>query len=93
VLFAGIMKFIYAGLVVPPLVAINARYYGWRAALYIAAILFVNIVVTALAMHFIFAALGIVPESRLQDEGEGIGGAAAGANRRVRPYRSAAGSA
>jgi hypothetical protein len=44
-------------------------------------------------MHFIFAYLGIVPESRLQVEGEGIHGAAAGANRRVRPCRSAAGSA
>lgn len=30
VLFAGIMGFIYSDLMVPPLVAINARYYGWR---------------------------------------------------------------
>jgi nicotinamide riboside transporter PnuC len=36
VLFAGIMGFIYSDLMVPPLVQINARYYGWRVALYIA---------------------------------------------------------
>jgi uncharacterized membrane protein YraQ (UPF0718 family) len=66
VLFAGIMGFIYSDLMVPPLVMINARYYGWRVALYIAAIMFASIVITALAMHFIFSALGIVPESGRQ---------------------------
>ena len=66
VLFAGIMGFIYSDLMVPPLVMINARYYGWRVALYIAAIMFASIVFTALAMHFIFSALGIVPESGRQ---------------------------
>lgn len=63
VLFAGIMGFIYSDLMVPPLVMINAKYYGWRVALYIAAIMLVSIVVTALLMHFTFTALGIVPES------------------------------
>ena len=66
VLFAGIMGFIYSDLMVPPLVMINAKYYGWRVALYIAAIMFVSIVITALAMHFIFGALGVVPESSRQ---------------------------
>ena len=66
VLFAGLMGFIYSDLMVPPLVMINARYYGWRVALYIAAIMYVSIVVTAVAMHFIFGALGIVPESGRQ---------------------------
>jgi uncharacterized membrane protein YraQ (UPF0718 family) len=62
VLFAGIMGFIYSDLMVPPLVMINAKYYGWRVALYIAAVMLVSIVLTALAMHFAFTALGIVPE-------------------------------
>ena len=48
---------------VPPLVMINAKYYGWRVALYIAAIMFVSIVLTALLMHVAFTGLGIVPES------------------------------
>ena len=63
VLFAGIMGFIYSDLMVPPLVMINARYYGWRVALYIAGVMLVSIVLTALIMHFTFAGLGITPES------------------------------
>jgi uncharacterized membrane protein YraQ (UPF0718 family) len=66
VLFAGIMGFIYSDLMVPPLVMINAGYYGWRVALYIAAIMFASIVTTALAMHIIFTVLDIVPESSRQ---------------------------
>jgi uncharacterized membrane protein YraQ (UPF0718 family) len=63
VLFAGIMGFIYSDLMVPPLVAVNAKYYGWRTALYIAAVMYVSIVITALALSGAFSALGIVPES------------------------------
>jgi hypothetical protein len=63
VLFAGIMGFIYSDLMVPPLVAVNARYYGWRTALYIAAVMYVSIVATALILHYAFAVFGITPES------------------------------
>ena len=63
VLFAGIMGFIYSDLMVPPLVAINAKYYGWRVALYIAAIMYLSIVATALILDALFSLLGIVPES------------------------------
>lgn len=64
VLFAGIMGFIYSDLMVPPLVHINAKYYGWRVALYIAGIMFVSIVITALLMNGLFGLLGITPESQ-----------------------------
>jgi uncharacterized membrane protein YraQ (UPF0718 family) len=64
VLFAGIMAFIYSDLMVPPLVLINARYYGWRPALYIAGIMWVSIVLTALIIHYAFAFFGVTPESR-----------------------------
>jgi uncharacterized membrane protein YraQ (UPF0718 family) len=63
VLFAGIMGFIYSDLMVPPLVAINAKYYGWRVALYIAGIMYVSIVATALILDGLFTFLDIVPES------------------------------
>ena len=63
VLFAGIMGFIYSDLMVPPLVMVNAKYYGWRVALYIAAVMFASILLTALAIHYAFTALGITPES------------------------------
>ena len=63
VLFAGIMAFIYSDLMVPPLVLINARYYGWRMALYIAGVMYVSIVATALTMHLGFGLLDITPRS------------------------------
>jgi uncharacterized membrane protein YraQ (UPF0718 family) len=63
VLFAGVMGFIYSDLMVPPLVAVNAKYYGWRVALYIAGVMYVSIVATALILNGLFALLGIVPES------------------------------
>lgn len=63
VLFAGIMGFIYSDLMVPPLVRVNASYYGWRVALYIAGVMYVSIVATALLLTGSFELLGIVPES------------------------------
>jgi hypothetical protein len=63
VLFAGIMGFIYSDLMVPPLVQVNAKYYGWKLALYIAGIMFVSIVLTALILNATFAMAGIVPKS------------------------------
>lgn len=58
VMFAGIMGFIYSDLMVPPLVHINAKYYGWKVALYIAGIMFVSIVATALILNSAFSFLG-----------------------------------
>jgi hypothetical protein len=48
---------------VPPLVRVNARYYGWRVALYIAGVMFVSIVATALILNAAFQLLAIVPRS------------------------------
>lgn len=69
VMFAGIMGFIYSDLMVPPLVMINAKYYGWRVALYIAAVMYVSIVATALILNYSFAAFDITPKSgrRVED--------------------------
>lgn len=63
VMFAGIMGFIYSDLMVPPLVTINAKYYGWRLALYVAGIMYISIVITALILHYLFLLLQITPES------------------------------
>ncbi len=63
VLFAGIMGFIYSDLMVPPLVAVNAKYYGRKVALYIAAVMYVSIVLTAITLHYVFLFLRLTPES------------------------------
>lgn len=62
VAFAGIMGFIYSDLMVPPLVRVNARYYGWRVALYIAAVMYAAIVATAMILDGAFRLLDLVPE-------------------------------
>ena len=64
VLFAGIMGFIYSDLMVPPLVSINAKYYGWRVALYIAGVMYISIVLTALILNGVFGWLDIIPETQ-----------------------------
>jgi len=66
IIFAGIMGFIYSDLMVPPLVAINAKYYGRKVALYIAAVMYVSIIITAVILHIAFAVLGITPHSGQQ---------------------------
>lgn len=64
VLFAGIMGFIYSDLMVPPLVHINAKYYGWKVALYIAGIMFISIVATALTLNAGFEWAGVLPQTQ-----------------------------
>ncbi|WP_407271393.1 permease [Radiobacillus sp. PE A8.2] len=66
VAFAGIMAFIYSDLVVPPIIAVHKKYYGMKTALYIAAIFYVSIIVTAIGMHYSFTALGLLPNSANQ---------------------------
>lgn len=63
VLFAGVIGFIYSDLMVPPLVMVNARYYGWKVALYIAGIMYLAIIATALLLDAGFAMLAVTPES------------------------------
>jgi hypothetical protein len=48
---------------VPPLVAVNAKYYGWKTAIYIAIIMYVSIVLTAITLHYTFAVLDVMPTS------------------------------
>ena len=59
--FAGVMAFIFSDLIVFPVLRINAAYYGWKMALYIALTLLVALVGAALLMHGGFALLGLLP--------------------------------
>lgn len=61
--FAGIMAFIFSDLVVLPVLRINAQYYGWKLALYITGVLYCSLVLSALALHWGFAAAGILPQA------------------------------
>ncbi len=59
--FAGIMAFIFSDLVVFPVLRIQAKYYGWKLALYILAVFLTVLVGAALIMHYGFAAMGLLP--------------------------------
>jgi uncharacterized membrane protein YraQ (UPF0718 family) len=59
--FGGVLAFLYADLIVLPLLDVYRRYYGWRMAAYIAAIFYVTMVAAALAMDVAFTAFGWVP--------------------------------
>lgn len=59
--FGGVIGFLYADLIVLPLVDAYRRYFGWRFALYLAGVLFVSMALASLAIDLAFTALGWVP--------------------------------
>ena len=60
--FGGVLAFLYADLIVLPLLDIYRTYYGWRMALYIFAVFFVTMVASAIIMDLLFGALHLVPK-------------------------------
>lgn len=61
--FAGIIAFIFSDLVVFPVLRIQAKYYGWKMALYIMAVFLCALSISALALHYGFASLSMLPSS------------------------------
>lgn len=61
--FAGVMAFIFSDLVVLPVIRMNAKFYGWKMAGYIAGIFLLAIVASAVAMHWLYATVGILPDT------------------------------
>lgn len=59
--FGGVLAFLYADLIVLPLIDAYRRYFGWRMAAYMAAVFFVTMALAALVMGLAFDALGWVP--------------------------------
>lgn len=59
--FGGVISFIYADLVIIPLLLIYRKYYGLKAAAYIAAILAGSMVLAGIVVDLLFTALGLVP--------------------------------
>jgi uncharacterized membrane protein YraQ (UPF0718 family) len=62
--FAGVMAFIFADLIVLPIVAIYRKYYGWGFTVRIVALMLVTMILAALAVDALFSAAGLVPETR-----------------------------
>jgi uncharacterized protein len=59
--FAGVIAFIFADLIVVPIVLAYRKYYGWSFALRITALMFVTIVLAALVIDGLFSAADLIP--------------------------------
>ena len=59
--FGGVLAFLYADLIVLPLLDVYRRYYGWKMAAYIFGVFFVTMVLAAILMDVAFTGLGLVP--------------------------------
>jgi len=59
--FGGVISFIYADLIVIPLILIYAKYYGARAAAYITVVLYFSMVIAGIIVDLLFAAAGLIP--------------------------------
>jgi len=62
--FAGVIAFVFADLIVLPIVAIYVKYYGRRFAVRITLLMFVTMVVGALIVDGLFGGLGLIPHAR-----------------------------
>jgi uncharacterized protein len=59
--FAGVLAFLFADLIVLPIIAIYRKYYGTPFALRIVALMLVTMVVAALLVDALFSAAGLIP--------------------------------
>jgi uncharacterized membrane protein YraQ (UPF0718 family) len=60
--FGGTISFIYADLIIIPLILIYRKYYGTRLAFWMTGIFYVAMVIAGLTVEILFSALGLLPE-------------------------------
>jgi uncharacterized protein len=62
--FGGVLAFIFADLIVLPILDIYRRYYGWRVAGFLLATFYVAMVAAGLIVEFVFDGLNLIPSER-----------------------------
>jgi uncharacterized protein len=62
--FGGVLAFIFADLIILPILDIYRRYYGWRMAGFLLASFYATMVTAGLAVEFLFQGLGIERHAR-----------------------------
>ncbi len=68
--FAGVMAFIFADLIVLPILVVYRKYYGTTFALRITALMFVTMVLAALVIELLFKGLGVIPHGARPTRGD-----------------------
>ncbi|MEA2200097.1 MAG: uncharacterized protein QOI89_693 [Solirubrobacteraceae bacterium] len=71
--FAGVLAFLFADLIVLPIIAIYRKYYGTRFALRIVGLMFVTMVLAALVVDGLFSAAGLIPTGPRPSRGDIFG--------------------
>ena len=61
--FSGVLAFLYADLIVLPLLDVYRKYYGLKMAVYIGGIFYVTMAISAILMDVVFNALHLVPKA------------------------------
>jgi uncharacterized membrane protein YraQ (UPF0718 family) len=62
--FGGVLAFIFADLIVLPIIDIYRKYYGWRMAGFLLLSFYVCMVLAGLAVELVFDRLGLIPTER-----------------------------
>jgi uncharacterized membrane protein YraQ (UPF0718 family) len=62
--FGGVLAFIFADLIVLPILDIYRRYYGWRMAGFMLAAFYATMVAAGLVVEFFFQGLALAPSER-----------------------------
>src|SRR5438128_1816069 len=62
--FGGVLAFIFADLIILPILDIYRRYYGWRMASFLLITFYATMVAAGLAVEFLFQTLGIERHTR-----------------------------
>ena len=62
--FGGVISFIFADLIILPILVIYRKYYGTKMMLFILATFYVTMVMAGYAVELIFGAAGLIPPTR-----------------------------
>jgi hypothetical protein len=62
--FGGVLAFIFADLIVLPILDIYRKYYGWKMAGFLLASFYATMVAAGLIVEFVFDGLGLMPSER-----------------------------
>jgi uncharacterized membrane protein YraQ (UPF0718 family) len=62
--FGGVVSFIFADLIILPILNIYRKYYGWRMAAFITATFYATMVLAGYAIELIFQVTHLVPRQR-----------------------------
>jgi uncharacterized membrane protein YraQ (UPF0718 family) len=62
--FGGVLAFIFADLIVLPIIDIYRKYYGWRMAGFLLVSFYATMVAAGLIVEFLFQGVGLIPTQR-----------------------------